>query len=86
MQNVRHIAQNAGHTVQNDGPTMKNVGRTTHYVSHNTLNVCQGPKGGLEVPPRAPGRPPTKVNMLADKMGEIFTKIGCLSLLHLVCV
>ena len=54
MQNFRHIAQNAGHTVQNDGPTMQNVGRTTHNVSCNTLNVCQGLKGVLDVPPRAP--------------------------------
>ena len=41
MQNVMHIATNAGHTVQNDGRTGRNVG-------HNTLNVCQGLKGGLE--------------------------------------
>ena len=46
----RHIAQNAGHTIQNDG-------RAMHNVSRNTLNVCQGPKGGLEVPPRAPVAP-----------------------------
>ena len=39
MQNVMHIAPNAGHTMQNDSQTMQNVGR-------NTLNVCQGPKGG----------------------------------------
>ena len=37
MQNVMQIATNAGHTAQNDG--------------RNTLNVCQGPKGGLEEPP-----------------------------------
>ena len=36
---------------ENDVHTMRNVGR-------NTLNVCQGPKGGLEEPPRAPGDPP----------------------------
>ena len=47
MQNVMHIAPNAGHTAQNDGQTMRNVGR-------NTLNVYQGPKGGLR---RAPGDP-----------------------------
>ena len=41
------IATNAGHTAQNDG--------------HNTLNVCQGPKGVLEVPPRAPAGPPTPI-------------------------
>ena len=45
MQNVRHITQNADHTTQKDGRTMRNV-------CHNTLNVCQGPKGGgLEMPP-----------------------------------
>ena len=48
MQYVMHIAPNAGHTSQNDSCTVRNVGR-------NTLNVCQGPKGGLE----APGDPPT---------------------------
>ena len=51
MQNVMQIATNAGHTAQNDGRTAQNDGR-------NTLNVCQGPKGGLEEPPRAPGDPP----------------------------
>ena len=50
MQNVMHIAPNAGHTAQNEGHTMHNVDR-------NTLNVCQGPKWGLEEPPRAPGDP-----------------------------
>ena len=45
------IATNAGHTAQNDSRTAQNDGR-------NTLNVCQGPKGGLEEPPRAPGDPP----------------------------
>ena len=59
MQNVRHIAQNAGNTAQYDGCTMQNVSRTRHNVSRNTLNVCQVQKGGLEVPPRAPGLPPT---------------------------
>ena len=39
MQNVMQIATNAGHTAQNDGQTAQNDGR-------NTLNVCQGPKGG----------------------------------------
>ena len=39
MQNVMQIATNAGHTTQNDGRTMQNDGR-------NTLNVCQGLKGG----------------------------------------
>ena len=43
---------NDGWTMQNDGHTMPNVGRNTH-------NVYQGPKGGLEEPPRAPGDPPT---------------------------
>ena len=50
MQNVRHIAQFTGHTTQKDSLTMQNVCR-------NTLNVCQEPKGGLEVPTRAPGGP-----------------------------
>ena len=34
---------------------------TMHYVSCNTLNVCQGLKGGLEEPPRAQGNPPTPI-------------------------
>ena len=46
MQKVMHIARNSGHTAQNDGQTMQNDGRIT-------LNVSQGPKGGLEEPPRA---------------------------------
>ena len=54
MQNVMQIATNAGHTAQNDGRTAQNDGR-------NTLNVCQGPKGGLEEPPWAPGTPPTPI-------------------------
>ena len=45
MQNVMQIATNAGHTAQNDGRTAQNDGR-------NTLNVCQGPKGGLEPFPK----------------------------------
>jgi len=53
-----HIAPNAGHTMQNDGWTMQNYGCTAYNVGHNTLNVCQGPKGGLEEPLRAPGDPP----------------------------
>ena len=53
MQNVRQIPQNAGHTRLNDGHTMQNNVRTTHNVGRNTLNFCQGPMGGLEVPPRA---------------------------------
>ena len=44
MQNVMH----------RDGRTMQNVGCTTHNVGSNILNVCQGPKGGLEVPPPTP--------------------------------
>ena len=40
----RHIAQNAGHATQNDG-------HTTHNVVCNTLNVCQGQKGGPKGPP-----------------------------------
>ena len=51
MQNVVQIATNAGHTAQNEGRTAQNDGR-------NTLNVCQGPKGGLEEPPQAQGTPP----------------------------
>ena len=53
MQIVKNIAQNAGHSMQNDGCTMPNVDRTMQNVGctmpnvgHNTLNVCQGPKGG----------------------------------------
>ena len=49
MQNVMQIATNAGHTAQNNGRTVQNDGR-------NTLNVCQGPKGGLE------GTPPTPIH------------------------
>ena len=48
MQNVRQIAQNADHTMQSDVRTMQNVGRATCIVGHNTLNFCQGPKGGLD--------------------------------------
>ena len=44
------ITQNEGRTMQNDSHTTCNVGRNTH-------NVCQGPKGGLEEPLRAPGDP-----------------------------
>ena len=47
-----HIAPNAGHTVQNDGHTIQNVGHIMSNVGHNTLNVCLGPKRGLEVPPK----------------------------------
>ena len=55
MQNVMQIATNAGHTAQNDGRTAQNDGRTAQNDGRNTLNVCQGPKGGgLEVPPRDP--------------------------------
>ena len=66
MQNVMQIATNAGHTAQNDGRTAQNDGRTVQNDGstaqndgRNTLNVCQGPKGGgLEEPPWAPGDPP----------------------------
>ena len=58
MQNVINIAPNAGHTAQNDSRTMQNDSRTAQNDGRNTLNVCQGPKGGLEEPPRAPGDPP----------------------------
>ena len=54
MQNVMQIATNAGHTAQNDGWTAQNDGRTAQNDGRNTLNVCQGPKGGLEEPPRSP--------------------------------
>ena len=46
MQNVMQIATNAGHTAQNDGRTAQNDGRTAQNDGRNTLNVCQGPKGG----------------------------------------
>ena len=61
MQNVMPIAPNAGHTAQNDDWTMQNDGRTTRNVNRNTHNVYQGPKGGLEEPPRAPGDHPTPI-------------------------
>ena len=48
MQNVMQIATNAGHTAQNDGRTAQNDGHTAQNDGRNTLNVCQGPKGGLE--------------------------------------
>ena len=50
MQNVMQIATNGGHTAQNDSWTVQNDGC-------NTLNVCQGPKGGLEEPPGPQGTP-----------------------------
>ena len=46
MQNVMLIATNAGHTAQNDGWTAQNDGCTAQNDGRNTLNVCQGPKGG----------------------------------------
>ena len=61
MQNVMQIATNAGHTAQNDGRTSQNDGRTAQNDGRNTLNVCQGPKGGLEVSPKAPRDPPTPI-------------------------
>ena len=45
MQNVMQIATNAGHTAQNDGRTTQNDSCTAQNDGHNTLNVCQGPKG-----------------------------------------
>ena len=57
LQNVMQIATNAGHAAQNDGWTAQNDGR-------NTPNVCQGPKGGLEEPPWAPGDPPLYLKKL----------------------
>ena len=65
MQNVMQIATNAGHTAQNDGRTMQNDGCTTQNDGcttqndgRNTLNVCQGPKGGGLRSPRGPRGPP----------------------------
>ena len=53
MQNFMQIATNAGHTAQNDGRTAQNDSRaaqndgcTAQNDGHNTLNVCQGLKGG----------------------------------------
>ena len=57
MQNVMQIATNAGHTAQNDGRTAQNDGRTAQNDGRNTLNVCQGPKGGGLRSPQ--GTPPT---------------------------
>ena len=42
------IATNTGHTKQNDGRTGQNDSLTLQNDGRNTLNVCQGPKGGLE--------------------------------------
>ena len=61
MQIVMHITTNAGHTAQNDGQTMQNDSCIGRNVGRNTLNVCQGPKGGLEEPPRTPGDPPNPI-------------------------
>ena len=62
MQNVMQIATNAGHTAQNDGWTAQNDGRTAQNDGRNTLNVCQGPKGGgLRSPPGPRGPPPTPI-------------------------
>ena len=58
MQNVMQIATNAGHTAQNDGWTAQNDGRTAQNDGRNTLNVCQGPKGGGLRSPRGPRGPP----------------------------
>ena len=53
------IAANGGHTAQNDGRTVQNDSCTAQNDGRNTLNVCQGPKGGLEEPPLAlRGTPP----------------------------
>ena len=62
MQNVMQIATNAGHTAQNDGWTAQNDGCTAQNDGRNTLNVCQGPKGGgLRSPPGPQETPPTPV-------------------------
>ena len=58
MQNVMQIATNAGHTAQNDGRTAQNDGRTAQNDGRNTLNVCQGPKGGGLRSPPGPRGPP----------------------------
>ena len=50
MQNVMQIATIA----QKDSQTAQNDGRTAQNDGRNTLNVCQGPKGGLEEPPPTP--------------------------------
>ena len=57
MQNVMQIATNAGHTAQNDGWTAQNDGRTAQNDGRNTLNVCQGPKGGARGASQAPPTP-----------------------------
>ena len=49
-----HIASNAGNTTQNDGRSAQNDGC-------NTLNVCQGSRGGLEEPSGPQGTPPTPI-------------------------
>ena len=61
MQNVMQIATNAGQTAQNDGRTAQNDGWTAQNDGCNTLNVCQGPKGGLRSPPGHQGTPPTPI-------------------------
>ena len=48
MQNVMQIASNAGHTAQN--MAAQNDSRMAQNDGRNTLNVCQGPKGGLPLP------------------------------------
>ena len=70
MQNVIQIATNAGHTAQNEGWTARNDGRTAQNEDHNTLNVCPGPKGGLKVPPRAPGGPLYPIPESSDFKGS----------------
>ena len=50
VKKVIFITFGSDRTMQNDGCTTRDVGR-------NTYNVYQGPKGGLEEPPRAPGDP-----------------------------
>ena len=67
MQNVMQIATNAGHTAQNDGRTSQNDGRTAQNDGRNTLNVCQGPKGGLEEPPRGPHPTPIHEKTLVSR-------------------
>ena len=46
MQNVMQIATNAGHTAQNDAGPRKMTAALRKMMAA-TLNVCQGPKGGL---------------------------------------
>ena len=76
MQNVIHIAPNACQTAQNDGWMMQNDGRTMHNVGCNTLNICQGPKGVLEEPPRGPPTPILEKTLVSRTQAQLSYKIG----------